>query len=101
MNYTMTKPCADCPFLKEVADMFTSRRLEEFARGEFPCHKTAEHVEGDETEEGGYVAKPESVHCAGALIYLEKRNRPHQMMRIAERLGLYDRTRLDMTADVR
>ncbi len=27
--------------------------------------------------------------------------RSHQMMRISERLGLYDYTKLDMTADVR
>jgi hypothetical protein len=35
------------------------------------------------------------------LIYLEKRQQPHQMMRIAERLGLYDYRQLDMQAPVR
>jgi len=35
------------------------------------------------------------------LIYLEKRDMPNQMMRIAEQLGMYDRTQLNMEADVR
>jgi hypothetical protein len=39
-------------------------------------------------------------HCAGALIFLEKREEPHQMMRICERLGMYDRTKLNMNANV-
>lgn len=31
----------------------------------------------------------------------EKRNRPHQMMRICERVGVYDRTKLNMETKVR
>lgn len=95
MKYTKTKPCSDCPFLQGNEDAFTDRRLSEFASGEFPCHKTA-----DVTDEG-FTASRDSLHCAGALIYLEKRDSPHQMMRIAERLGLYDRFTLDMTAPIR
>lgn len=79
---------------------FSDRRLKEFAQGEFPCHKTADL---NDDEEGGsqYEAGKKSVHCAGALIFLEKRNAPHQMMRIAERLGMYNYTKLDMSAKVR
>lgn len=36
----------------------------------------------------------------GALILLEKMRRPSQMMRIAARLGIYDRSKLDMRAPV-
>jgi pSer/pThr/pTyr-binding forkhead associated (FHA) protein len=39
-------------------------------------------------------------HCAGATILLERLNRPNQMMRWMERLGGYDRTKLDMDAPV-
>lgn len=46
-------------------------------------------------------ARNHDPHCAGALIFLEKRNRPNQMMRIAERTGSYDRRTLDMKAPVR
>lgn len=95
MNYTMTKPCADCPFLQKHAKGYAMKRLKQFASGEFPCHKTAEA-----TEEG-FEAKRTSSHCAGALIFNEKRGAPHQIMRIAERLGMYDHTKLDMTSSVR
>lgn len=95
MRYTMTTPCKDCPFTMSKK-AFTDRRLKEFALGSFPCHKTASL-----DEEDGYKQNEKSVHCAGALIYLEKRGQPNQMMRIAERLGMYDYTKLDMDAKVR
>ena len=34
------------------------------------------------------------------MILLEKIERPNQLMRIMERLGFYDREKLDMTAPV-
>lgn len=102
MNYTMTTPCDACPFLKKMQRGFTMRRLYEMAsEGQFHCHKTGDCVENE--EEGGreYVANENSVACAGALIFLEKRNQPSQMMRICERFGKYDRRKLDMKAKVR
>lgn len=101
MKYTMTQPCDACPFLKSNAKAFTLRRLQEFANdGEFPCHKTAEDVE-DEDGFSEFRATEESVVCAGMLIFNEKRDQPNQMMRICERLGFYDRTKLNMNAPVR
>ena len=96
MKYTMTTPCKECPFTMS-RKQFSDKRLKEFASsGAFPCHKTAEL-----NEDNGYVAKSNSVACAGALIFCEKRGQPNQMMRISERLGLYDHTKLDMDANVR
>jgi hypothetical protein len=95
MKYTQTTPCAECPFRKSMAHGFSMSRLKEFARGEFPCHKSAD------TSDDAFVATDDSVHCAGALIFLEKRESPHQMMRIAERLGMYDRKKLNMNSRVR
>lgn len=43
---------------------------------------------------------PNAQHCAGALILLEKMEQPNQMMRWMERIGAYDRTKLDMDAPV-
>lgn len=98
MTYTMTKPCPECPFLESMKHGFTMRKLQQFASGEFPCHKACDVDE----EESAFVPKSDDTpHCAGALIFLEKRNAPHQMMRICERLGMYDRTKLDMEAKVR
>jgi len=98
MKYTQTTPCKECPFLKSMAHGFTMKRLREFAdNGMFPCHKSATLDE----EEGDYNANENSVVCAGVLIFLEKRNQPNQMTRIAERLGMYDYTKLDMKAPIR
>ena len=100
MEYTLTTPCAECPFLAKHKRGYSTKQLEGFASGEFGCHKTCELKEDDEGF-ATYSPRNKTVHCAGALIYLEKRHRPHQMMRICERLGMYDRTKLDMSAKVR
>jgi hypothetical protein len=80
MRYNLTTPCAECPFLKGSG--FTWASLHRHAAGEY-------EPRSDKTP-----------HCAGALIFLEKQDKPNQMMRICERIGLYDRTKLDMDANV-
>lgn len=99
MKYNLTTPCDECPFLKNSG--FTREQLEDHARGEFACHKACD-VKADEDGIDVFVKREngKTPHCAGALIYLEKQNRPHQMMRISERLGGYDRTKLNMDAPV-
>lgn len=98
MKYTQSRPCSDCPFIECNAESYGIERLTEFASGPFPCHKTAELAEDDDSGISEFRATRDSVACAGALIFCEKRNAPSQTMRIAERLGLYDHTPLDMTA---
>ncbi len=102
MTYDLHKPCKNCPFLKEGGIRLTRGRVNEIAgmmlaggRGEFPCHKTTRE-DGD----GELTETPESRHCAGALIFAEKHDRPTQMMRICERLRMYDRTKLVGFEDV-
>lgn len=98
MHYNkLTTPCDECPFLESMSRAFSAERLEGFASGAFHCHKTGTQDE----ETGDYIATRNSAACAGALIYLEKRGRSNQMMRIAERLGSYDLAKLDMDAPVR
>ena len=95
MNYEMTTPCDQCPFLKGSG--FTWESLMAHSSGEFPCHKTCKLDE----DESIYVPRNENTpHCAGALIFRELIKQPHQMMRICERLGMYDRRKLDMRAPV-
>lgn len=43
--------------------------------GEFTCHK--------------FIDQPNKAHCTGALIFAEKQGAATQMMRIADRLGIY------------
>lgn len=95
MKYNMTTPCDACPYL--MGSGFSLASLKRHASGEFACHKAC-----DLDDEGNYVEQKhgKTPHCAGVLIFLEKLGQPHQMMRICARLGMYDRTKLDMTAPV-
>ena len=103
MKYTMTKPCNFCPFvIGGLAHLGPDRaeaiggQIVDFdgcgGRSEFVCHKT-----GEAEEDGDIREKRDgsSVHCAGALIFAEKQEAQTQMMRIAERLGMYDPSKLD------
>lgn len=99
MKYELRSPCPKCPFRSDITPYLTRGRVEEFGNGEFACHCTTEASE-DENGIGERVETEKSQHCAGMLIMLEKMERPHQMMRICERLGFYDRTKLNMNAPV-
>ena len=103
MEYTLRRPCKNCPFRSDIHPYLGERRAREIGEGvlndngSFSCH---EHNVWDEDDQGRAFISEEKYHCAGALIFLEKQDRPHQMMRIAERIGMYDRTKLDMDAPV-
>jgi len=103
MKYELTNPCGNCPFRSDIRAFLNPARAREIARsldrGEFPCHKTTVPGSGDNGDED-LVGTEDSQHCAGALILLEKMERPSQMMRICERLGFYDRTKLNLDAPV-
>lgn len=101
MKFDLVRPCKDCPFRTDVTPYLTARRVREITGAlirrdqTFACHKT---IKSD--EDGDTYATGESQHCAGATIMLERLGRPNQMMRIAERLRVYDRSKLDLAAPV-
>lgn len=90
MRLDMKKPCRDCPFIKNSStnQTLTPERLMDIKQdllyqdASFTCHKTLDLPYHDHQ------------HCAGALMYLEEKNRPNQWMRIAERLGYYNKNKL-------
>jgi hypothetical protein len=97
------RPCDSCPFIRGAkAIRLTRERVDEIAGmmlssagGTFPCHKTTTH--GDEDDEDGsdtFVERDKEQQCAGALIFAEKHDTATQAMRIAERIGFYDRRQL-------
>jgi hypothetical protein len=95
MHYDLHVPCSNCPFLKKGGIRLTPPRVKEIAGNmcspdgkTFACHKTT----GDRDDERVEIAS--SRHCAGALIFSEKHKNATQMMRIAERLGMYDARKL-------
>jgi hypothetical protein len=96
MKFDLKRPCSNCPFrtdivfplrIEKVAAIVESITLKDQS---FPCHKTTSF-----DDDGEHIPSKKEQHCAGALIMLEKTENPNQMMRISERLGLYDATALD------
>lgn len=100
--YALIRPCPKCPFRTDVEPYLRKERAAEIATNiqkgaEFPCHETTEPDPVDESEMRQVET---SKICAGSLIVMEKQGTPNQMARIAERMGVYDPTRLDMDAPV-
>ena len=109
MEYDQHKPCSDCPFRYDIKAYLTYDRVRDIEdsleRGSFPCHKSVDYskLEEFDYEEGDALpleVGEKAKHCAGALILMEKEERPSQMMRICERIGLYNRRKLDMDAPI-
>ncbi len=104
-RFSGVRPCAHCPFRNDIRPYLTVGRVVEITSsllqdGSFPCHETTVDVEDEETGEGRRIATADSLQCAGAMIILEKIEQPNQIMRIMERIGAYDRTKMDMDAPV-
>lgn len=105
MRGQMNTPCDNCPFRSDVRPYLRPERGREIwaalqQGGTFPCHKTTVHVETDDGED--LVSGPDSLWCGGALRLLETRGGAdrNQMVRIGERLGIIDLTKLDREAPV-
>lgn len=106
MKFDLTKPCSNCPFRTDVPFFLSAARAREIAHGiakedkTFQCHNTIEYGEEDDDGHCASIRTPQDQHCAGAAIMLEHMNRPNQWMRIAERLGFYDRHKMVMDSPV-
>jgi hypothetical protein len=99
--FALKRPCGNCPFRSDRAPFLDRDRAQEIADSleadaSFHCHKTLDY----DSEDGTGEVNDGSRHCAGALIVLEREEKPNQMMRIGERLGFYDRTALVMDSPV-
>jgi hypothetical protein len=99
--FALKRPCSNCPFRNDRPGFLDRDRAQEIADSleagaSFHCHKTLEYSNDD----GTATVSEYSKQCAGALILMEREDKPNQMMRIGERLGLYDRDQLDMDAPV-
>lgn len=96
--YSMVRPCDACPFgtgPKAVRGLGTARaegiRNALLSGQSFHCHKTVKH-----DDDGEAIPHKGEKECAGAMILLERIERPNQMMRVAERIGMYDMTKLEI-----
>jgi hypothetical protein len=89
--FALSRPCGNCPFLKEGAIDLAPGRLESIVEeivnddlSTFHCHKTVYRPSTARRP------KAERSMCAGAMIYLEKVNRPTVGMRLGHLCGAYD-----------
>lgn len=104
MKFNLKRPCKDCPFRTDIHPYLNADRVREITdalmtgNSTFACHETTEYNE----EEGDMASTKDSSHCAGAMIFLEVQEIAiqNQMVRIAERLRIYDHKKLDMSAPV-
>lgn len=103
-GYALRTPCAKCPFRSDVEPYLAFERAQEIAvnlrdSGVFHCHKTTD-LDNQDPESDEYVASGREQQCAGATILQEHDGQIGQMLRIAERIGVYDRERMDLDAPV-
>lgn len=108
--YTLTTPCKNCPFRSDIQPYLTTARAQNISDdlddATFYCHKTLDYDRAeedtldDEGPDDSRIIGNRARACAGAMILMEKEERPNNPMRVAERLGIYDHTRLDMDAPV-
>lgn len=101
MKFDLIRPCANCPFRYDTPGYLRGDRAEEIGvqllmGSTFTCHKTNEF--DDDTADA--IEDDDSQHCAGALLFLEFQDQPNQMMRWMERIGAYDREKLDLKSPV-
>lgn len=101
MRFDLSAPCGNCPFRSDKVFHLHTERVEEICDAittgdkTFACHKTTK-----QDDDGCTIPHRREQHCAGALILLEKMRRPNQLIRIAYRLGIYDKTKLKMDSPV-
>lgn len=106
MEFKLTKPCSNCPFLKIPYFYLDKERKKEIAESllnqdkTFACHKTTNGEWNDEYTE--YIEGGGEQHCAGALIFLNKLYRLYDnfSLRLAVMAKIFDPNKLDMKANV-
>lgn len=105
MDYTLRRPCPNCPFRTDIVQPRLSpahaSKVKAMVRAimnddmTFACHKT-----NCVDEQGEALDTEEVQFCAGAMILLEKSGRSHAMLGEAARQGEYDASLLDTNAPV-
>lgn len=109
MRFDLTRPCSNCPFLREGGIRVHPERAREIAQGQlngreertFPCHKTTIDVtitneDGDEEYDKGWG--PHTQYCGGAMTFAILLGSYNQTLQIAERLGWWDPSQMEPTA---
>lgn len=86
--FKLKRPCVNCPFRKGQGELFQlhpKRLTEIFEGGAFPCHKTVDYDEDEETGEEMHSME-QAQQCAGLMALLWREGRPSQIMRVGMRI---------------
>lgn len=88
------RPCAHCPFRRDIAPYISAGKaqsiIESLQAGQsFVCHETI-----------CCVNPTRRLHCAGALIIMQKSGVANTWVQLCQRLGFDDLEKLDMDAPV-
>jgi hypothetical protein len=86
--FRLKRPCVNCPFRKGQGELFqlpAGRLTEIFEAGAFPCHKTVDYDEDEDTGEEIHSME-QAQQCAGLMALLWREGRPNQIMRVAMRI---------------
>ncbi len=76
MKYDLKTPCKNCPFRNDKTRIVFAcrKRAEEIERqayyNGFPCHLSADLIEGNEYGEDGFVEGEGTQHCVGYIIMM-------------------------------
>ncbi len=104
MKFNLHKPCTDCPFRKDIAFFLPEARRQEIANSlrndqVFQCHKTSS---GEWDDDFNYYPTGDEIHCAGALIIMQKNGEigANWPLRFAVGLGILNVDALDLGAPV-
>lgn len=101
MRFDLPSPCAECPFRCDITPFLRLERTEEISvaveHQTFRCHMVAK---APQPRDKGRYAKKIHQHCAGVLIIMAKMDWWGDMQQIAERLGIFHPSKLDMKAPV-
>lgn len=94
----MVRPCKKCPFRNDVEPYIRPDRAVEIAMslaqgGEFYCHETTV-VDEDDENGAAMTSGPNTLVCAGSVLTMINGEEENKMLRIAERIGSFDRSRL-------
>lgn len=96
-TFKLKTPCQNCPFRTDVTPYIRVQYLKQVLadRHVFVCHKTVDYSHFDKGRKTS-----DTQPCAGFLICMQHDNKKNDLMQLAERLGLYDPSKMNMDAPV-
>jgi hypothetical protein len=103
MEFNLVGPCSDCPFRSDINPYLKSARVLQIVgdleTATFACHNTTSATK-PQPRSNGKFAKRIVEHCGGALVAMAKSEMFGCLQQVAERLGMWDSSKLQITAPV-